>query len=76
MGLRTLLSRLRPFGASDDGADGENDEEGTVWDAIPSWQYEGRPAEAGGIARGERERAVADIQSRAEAEADVSERGE
>ncbi|WP_436346456.1 hypothetical protein [Natronorubrum sp. FCH18a] len=43
-------------------ADGESD----VWDAIPSWQYEGRHVESGGLARGEQEQALQDIQQRAD----------
>ncbi|MBZ6495327.1 hypothetical protein [Natrinema longum] len=42
------------------------DEPSTVWNAIPSWQYEGRHVEAGGIARGEQERALQDIQQQAQ----------
>jgi hypothetical protein len=76
--LTALLRRLWPFG--DDPAeptvDDGDDSEGTVWDAIPSWQYEGRFAEAGGITRGEQERALADVQSRAAAEDEVPEHRE
>lgn len=66
--LERLLRRLWPFSTGD-----ADDEEpaGTVWDAIPDWQYEGRFAEAGGIARGEQERAVSDLQERADRESDV-----
>jgi hypothetical protein len=76
MGLRAFLTRLWPFGSSDGDGDGVGEDppdEGTVWDAIPSWQYEGRLAEAGGIARGEQERAVEEIRARAEAEDEVPE---
>ncbi|WP_245726677.1 hypothetical protein [Natronorubrum sediminis] len=43
--------------------DGENSD---VWNAIPSRQYEGRHVESGGLARGEQERALEDIQRRAD----------
>jgi hypothetical protein len=71
--LRALLSRLWPFGGSDpdtdrgDGADGD----ASVWDAVPSWQYGGRHAESGGIARAEQERALRDLDERADAEEEV-----
>ena len=68
--FRVLLARLWPFGGSgsDDGRDG------TVWDAIPSWQYGGRHAESGGIARDEQERALRDIEERAAAEEEFERR--
>lgn len=62
--MRRLLARLWPFGRSDSEDDGDG---GSVWDAIPAWQYEGRLSESGGIARGEQERAIAGIQRRADA---------
>jgi hypothetical protein len=62
--MRELLSWLCSRLGSDDGEDGGADE-GSVWDAIPSWQYEGRLAESGGITRGEQERALTDIERRA-----------
>jgi len=76
--LTTLLRRFWPFGddSSESAAGDGDDREGTVRDALPSWQYEGRVAEAGGIARGEQERAVADVQSRAAAEEEVPEHRE
>lgn len=40
----------------------------SVWDAIPEWQYEGRHVESGGLARGEQEQALREIQDRAESE--------
>jgi hypothetical protein len=43
----------------------ESDDD-SVWNAIPSRQYEGRHAESGGIARGEQERALEDVQEREE----------
>lgn len=46
--------------------DGDADEGSDVWDAIPSWQYEGRHVESGGLARGEQEQALQDVQDRAD----------
>ncbi|WP_313691409.1 hypothetical protein [Halorarum halobium] len=46
---------------SDDGGDS-----GTVWDAIPSWQYSGRHAESGGLTRDEQESALRDVQEEAD----------
>ena len=43
-----------------------SEEDSNVWDAIPSWQYEGRHVESGGLARSEQERALQDIQQQAE----------
>lgn len=40
----------------------------SVWDAIPGWQYDGRHVESGGLARGEQEQALREIQERAESE--------
>ncbi len=37
----------------------------SVWDAIPSWQYTGRHAESGGLARDEQEAALADVDEQA-----------
>ncbi|WP_440766637.1 hypothetical protein [Natronorubrum sp. DTA7] len=54
---------------SGDADDGESD----VWDAIPSWQYGGRHVESGGLARGEQEQALRDIQQQAD---DLSEEPE
>ena len=35
---------------------------GSVWNVIPSRQYDGRHAESGGLARGEQEAAIEEIQ--------------
>ncbi|EJN61000.1 hypothetical protein [Halogranum rubrum] len=51
-----------------DRADGES-----VWDAIPGWQYDGRHVESGGLARGEQEKALRQLQQRAEWEQERSE---
>ncbi|MFC7068872.1 hypothetical protein [Halobaculum lipolyticum] len=40
--------------------------EGDGWSLIPNRQYEGRHAESGGIARGEQERALREIEAEAE----------
>lgn len=39
---------------------------GAVWDAIPSWQYDGRHVESGGLTRDEQEQALQDVQDEAE----------
>lgn len=57
-----MLSRLRDLAASLFGRD-----DGTVWNAIPGRQYDGRHAESGGIARGEQEAAIDAVQEQAEA---------
>jgi len=46
----------------------ESDDDGTVWAFIPGWQYGGRHAESGGLARAEQEQALREIQQRAEHE--------
>ncbi|MEA1932005.1 MAG: hypothetical protein U9O06_10730 [Euryarchaeota archaeon] len=40
---------------------GEATDSESVWNAIPSWQYDGRHAESGGLARGEQEQALQEI---------------
>ncbi|SDK35386.1 hypothetical protein [Natronorubrum texcoconense] len=62
--LSTAGSSTETNGDDEDGNtdDGESD----VWDAIPSWQYEGRHVESGGLARGEQEQALQDIQRQAD----------
>lgn len=47
-----------------DQADGET-EGHDVWDAIPSWQYDGRHVESGGFTRGEQEDAIDNVQETA-----------
>lgn len=54
--------------ARDEADDGDS----SVWNAIPPWQYEGRHAESGGLARGEQERALQEIQREAEELSDDS----
>ena len=39
--------------------------EGSVWDAIPRWQYGGRHVESGGLARDEQEQALRDLEREA-----------
>ncbi|WP_128478372.1 hypothetical protein [Halorussus pelagicus] len=58
--ITRLLGWLR-FGESSDGDSG-----GTVWDAIPSWQYRGRHVDSGGVTRDEQERALGEVQRHAE----------
>ena len=41
--------------------------DGTVWEAIPSWQYGGQHVESGGLAREEQETALAEIEEEAAA---------
>lgn len=53
-----VVSRLRS-------ADTDGDSN-SVWDAIPSRQYDGRHAESGGLSRGEQEQALQEIQQDAE----------
>ncbi|WP_380680391.1 hypothetical protein [Salinigranum sp. GCM10025319] len=48
-----------------DDADDADDEGGAVWEAIPSWQYDGRHVESGGLARGEQEAALAEVEEQA-----------
>jgi len=54
VGLSVLLY-VRVVGSDDEGG-------GSVWNAIPSRQYEGRHVESGGLARGEQEAAIEEIQ--------------
>ncbi|WP_254762535.1 hypothetical protein [Natrinema marinum] len=42
------------------------DDASSVWNAIPTWQYDGRHVEAGGMTRGEQEQAVREIHQRAD----------
>ena len=37
---------------------GGDDGDGSAWDGIPEWQYNGRFAEAGGLTRSEQEAAI------------------
>lgn len=66
-GLAIGFAWRRSTTADSPAADGsDEDDHANVWDAIPSWQYGGRHVESGGIARGEQERALQDIQQQAE----------
>ncbi|MFC7046092.1 hypothetical protein ACFQH6_12305 [Halobacteriaceae archaeon GCM10025711] len=47
------------------GTPDEPADRGGVWDAIPDWQYAGRHVESGGLARGEQERALREVQDQA-----------
>ena len=67
VGLLALLGGVlvwRRAGGSDGGGDGDGDSD--VWNAIPSWQYDGRHVESGGLTRSEQESALRDIQRRAD----------
>ena len=66
--LSRLVAWLRSRGTSEDGGgdDGDADADGTVWDAIPSWQYTGLHAESGGFTRDEQERALGDVRRQAD----------
>ena len=46
--------------------DSTEDSSSSVWNAIPGSQYYGRHAESGGLARGEQEQALEEIQDDAE----------
>ncbi|UPV73763.1 hypothetical protein M0R89_14600 [Halorussus limi] len=58
-----MFTRLPGWLRSRDSSDGDD---GTVWDAIPSRQYGGRHAESGGVTREQQERALGEVQRRAE----------
>lgn len=64
--VAAVLSKLR----SSRGSDGT----GSVWNAIPSWQYSGRHAESGGLTRDEQERALRDVQREADVRGGADER--
>lgn len=49
---------------SEEASDRDADQD--VWRMIPDWQYTGRHVESGGLSRDDQERALADIQERAE----------
>ena len=49
-----VFVRLGSDGAVDGGTE-------SSWNAIPSWQYDGRHAESGGLTRGEQEQALEEI---------------
>ena len=74
VGLATLavvaavlfVRRTGTAGSDHDEDDTVEDADSSVWDAIPSWQYEGRHVESGGLARSEQEQALRDIQKQAD----------
>jgi hypothetical protein len=45
--------------------DDDSNSSESVWEFIPSWQYTGRHVESGGLARGEQEAALADVDEQA-----------
>ena len=58
VGLSILLY-IRVAGSDDEGG-------GSVWNAIPRRQYDGRHVESSGLARGEQEAAIEEIQQDAD----------
>jgi hypothetical protein len=58
--VHRFVERLRAY-LTADGEDG-----GSVWEAIPRWQYDGRHVESGGLTRGEQEAALADVERQVE----------
>ncbi|SDM84306.1 hypothetical protein SAMN04487949_2774 [Halogranum gelatinilyticum] len=56
-----VVARHRDGDSEDDTDDGDS-----VWDLIPDWQYDGRHVESGGLSRGEQEKALREMQERAE----------
>lgn len=62
-----LWRRAGASTAEESGDEGESEDGGSdVWNAIPDWQYGGRHVESGGLARGEQEAALQDIQQQAD----------
>jgi len=61
-----LLERLAATDGStaDHAAEDDEGDDSSVWNAIPSDQYDGRHAESGGLARGEQERALREFNGR------------
>lgn len=57
--VHRIVERIRAFCAVD------RDERGSVWDAIPRWQYDGLHVESGGLTRSEQEAALADVERQA-----------
>ena len=74
------VRRWRRVGPSDrssaDDAAGERarNDDSSVWNAIPPWQYDGQHVEAGGMTRDEQERALRDVQQQADDLAEESPR--
>ncbi len=44
---------------------GPRDPGASVWELVPSWQYEGRHVESGGLTRDEQERAIEAVREQA-----------
>ncbi|MFC6785767.1 hypothetical protein ACFQFH_07610 [Halobaculum halobium] len=70
--LALLIARLRAAlsdragGSGGEGGDSGDGGEGDGWSLVPAWQYEGRFAEAGGIAKSEQEQALREVDKQAE----------
>ncbi|ADB59059.1 hypothetical protein Htur_0158 [Haloterrigena turkmenica DSM 5511] len=62
--LAAAFAWRRAAASGETAADGEGSRD--VWNAIPSWQYDGRHAESGGFTRGEQESALREIQQQAD----------
>lgn len=60
-----LVAWIRGVFGGDSDTD-EDEADGSVWDFIPTSQYTGVHAESGGIARAEQERALQEIDQKAE----------
>lgn len=66
VGLSIAFLGRRSATLSTDRSGADDSSDSNVWNAIPSWQYDGRHAESGGLARGEQEQALREIQQEAE----------
>ena len=64
--IATLVAVGLLWSRAGSGDENEGAAESNVWNAIPSWQYDGRHAESGGLTRDEQESALRDIQRRAD----------
>ncbi|RQH00817.1 hypothetical protein [Natrarchaeobius oligotrophus] len=66
VGLAVLLGVVVLWRRATRGSDSTNEDDSSVWNAIPNRQYQGRHVESGGLARSEQEAALADVQQRAD----------
>lgn len=64
--LPQILRLVRSWSSSRESSDGS--ETASRWDSVPTEQYTGRFAEAGGISRKEQEQALNDVQGQAQVE--------
>lgn len=63
LGILVLLGWVVRRGKTE--TDHREDQDGTVWSLIPSWQYGGRHVESGGLTRDEQERSIREVSERA-----------